>query len=280
MEDLSDSTLVLVGHGSTLNADSAAPVWQLAKSLRVRGIFARVLECFWKEHPLISGVLRGAAGCRVFVVPVFISDGYFTEEVIPRELGIGAGGGVRPNRPHSMGGRSIHYCRPVGTHPRMSEVILARAREAVTAAPGDARQAPPPKDISLFLAAHGTRRHERSRDSAERLASVIAAMGSYPTVQAVFMEEEPLISRCFELARTRDLVVVPFFISDGLHSREDIPVLLGEDPADVQARLEGGRPTFINPTVRAGHRVWYADSVGGEPLLADVVLERVREVLV
>ncbi|NDB74931.1 MAG: cobalamin biosynthesis protein CbiX, partial [Verrucomicrobia bacterium] len=66
-------------------------------------------------------------------------------------------------------------------------------------------------------------------------------------------------------------------ISDGLHSYEDIPMMLGE-PADVvQARFRSGQPTWRNPTEKQGKRLWYAASIGTEPLLADVVLERVRE---
>lgn len=81
--DLSDAALVLVGHGSTLNAESATPTYQHADELRRRKIFAQVAECFWKVEPPICGVLRGIFAPRVFIVPLFISDGYFTEEVIP-----------------------------------------------------------------------------------------------------------------------------------------------------------------------------------------------------
>ena len=66
---------MLVGHGSTLNADSAAPTHQHADELRRRGIFAQVVECFWKEEPVVCGVLRGVFAPRVFIVPLFISEG-------------------------------------------------------------------------------------------------------------------------------------------------------------------------------------------------------------
>src|SRR5215510_1437195 len=87
-DDFSDAALVLVGHGSTLNADSSAPAYQHGDELRRRKIFGQVIECFWKIEPAICAVLRGVHATRVFIVPVFISEGYFTEEVIPRELGL------------------------------------------------------------------------------------------------------------------------------------------------------------------------------------------------
>jgi sirohydrochlorin cobaltochelatase len=71
--------------------------------------------------------------------------------------------------------------------------------------------------------------------------------------------------------------MVPFFISDGLHSYEDIPVLLGEPERVVQERYRSGQPTWRNPTERQGKRVWYTSSIGMEPGIADVILARVRE---
>src|SRR2546428_5128975 len=130
-DDFSDAALVLVGHGSTLNAESSAPIYQHADELRRREIFAQVLECFWKLEPGIAGVLRGAFAPRVFIVPLFISEGYFTEEVIPRELGLCATGETDFARQQKRGGQTFYYCGPVGTHESMTQVLLARAREVL-----------------------------------------------------------------------------------------------------------------------------------------------------
>jgi sirohydrochlorin cobaltochelatase len=91
------------------------------------------------------------------------------------------------------------------------------------------------------------------------------------------MEEDPRIGDCYRMARAKNLVMVPFFISDGLHSYEDIPVMLGESAAVVQERLRRGEPTWVNPSEKSGKRLWYAPSIGTEPHMADVILERVRE---
>jgi len=94
----------------------------------------------------------------------------------------------------------------------------------------------------------------------------------------VFMEEAPRIADCHKMARTKNLVVVPFFISGGMHVREDIPVLLGEPPEAVQKRLRQGEQTWRNPTERNGKVVWYTPGIGSEPHIPDVILERVREI--
>lgn len=266
---------MLVGHGSTLNADSAAPTHQHADELRRRGIFAQVVECFWKEEPVVCGVLRGVFAPRVFIVPLFISEGYFTEQVIPRELGFCQNGQLDFPRVQQRGAQTLHYCGPVGTHGSMTNVLLARARGVVRQFPFPAE--PKPADTALFIAGHGTGNNENSRKAIERQVEIIRARGEYAEVHPAFMEEEPRIGDCWRMARARNLVMVPFFISDGLHSYEDIPVMLGEPAAVVQERFRSGQPTWRNPTEKHGKRLWYAPSIGGEPRLADVVLERVRE---
>jgi sirohydrochlorin cobaltochelatase len=265
-----DATLVLVGHGSTLNAESAEPTYQHAEELRKRAIFADVLEAFWKQEPRVAGVLRGTFTPRVFVVPLFISEGYFTEEVIPRELGLNG-----KEKVLRRGSQTIFYCGPVGTHSSMTEVLLARARDIIEKHPFP--RAPKPREVALFIAGHGTGSNENSRNAIEHQVDLIRKRGDYAEVHAVFMEEEPRIGDCYSLAGPKNIVMVPFFISDGLHSYEDIPVLLGEPERLVQRRLKEGQPTWRNPTEKKGKLLWYTQSIGSEPHIPDVILERVRE---
>jgi sirohydrochlorin cobaltochelatase len=267
-ENFSDAALVVLGHGTTQNENSAAPVFQHAAELRRRKIFAEVREAFWKQEPQIKTVLPEISAPRVFIVPLFISEGWFSTEVIPRELGFAAHSTL--STPHS----TIYYCPPVGSHDSMTGVILARAQEVVKQSPFP--RAPKPNDITLFIAGHGTEKNENSRKAIERQVELIRAMNWYAGVQAVFMEELPRIAECYQLATTKNLVVVPFFISDGLHTQEDIPVMLGESKSMVEQRLAAGRPAWRNPTEKNGKRVWYSSAVGREPRLADVILERVK----
>ncbi len=274
-EDFSDAALVLIGHGSTLNADSAAPTFQHADELRKRGIFSQVLEAFWKQEPILAGVARGVFAPRAFFVPLFISDGYFTEEVIPRELGFKSKDQADFSRVQKFGNQIFHYCRPVGTHPGMTRLLLSRAADVIKRFPFP--RSPKPAETELFIAGHGTGNNENSRKAIEEQVHLIRAMNHFHNVHAIFMEEEPRIQACYELAEARHVIVVPFFISDGLHSFEDIPVMLGEPEAVVRKRLAAGQPTWRNPTEKKGKLVWYTRSIGDEPNLPDVILDRVKE---
>jgi sirohydrochlorin cobaltochelatase len=274
-ETYQDAALVLIGHGSTLNAASKAPTYQHADLLRGRGIFAEVREAFWKQEPLIATVVSGVSAPRVFLVPLFISEGYFSEEVIPRELGFSQPGQKEFQRVQRRGGQTLYYCRPVGTHQSMTSVLLARAREIVEKHPFP--RLPGPAETSLFIAGHGTGQNENSRQVIERQAALIREKHEYRDVHAIYMEEEPRIGDCYVLAQTNHIIVVPFFISDGLHSSEDIPVMLGESETVVRRRVTEGRPAWRNPTEKRGKLVWFTPSIGSDPHLPDVILERVRE---
>lgn len=270
-----DAALVLIAHGSTVNAESAHPAYLHADHLRRRGIFAEVTEAFWKQEPCVDHILRGVFSPRVFLVPLFISEGWFTEQVIPHALGLRSANQDAFARIQSRNGQILHYCAPVGSHPSMTPVLLARARGVVETHPFP--RAPKASETTVFVAGHGTSYSRGSRESIERQVGLIGAQGGYADVQPVFLEEAPFIGECWERATTRNLVLVPFFISDGLHSREDIPILLGEPEGVVRGRLAAGQPTWRNPTERHGKRLWLTGAVGTEPSLADVILERVRE---
>lgn len=255
--------LIVVGHGSTVNSDSSAPTFAHAEEIARRGVFGEVHCAFWKEEPSLRQVLHTVDADEIYVVPNFISEGYFTRTVIPRELELTGAVTERD-------GRTIRYCEPVGNHPRMTELLLRRAAQI---APGV-----PPREASLFIVGHGTDLNENSAVAAKREVARIAAMGIYGEVLNAYMEEEPLIARWDELARCPNVVVVPFFISDGLHSYEDIPVLLGIAESSPGGASATEQEVFRrNPYQLRGRTLFYASAIGTEPLIADLILEQVAE---
>jgi sirohydrochlorin cobaltochelatase len=256
--------LLIVGHGSTVNADSSAPTLHHAAEIRRRGAFGEVACAFWKEEPSFRDArfLFDPAKIReVYVVPNFISEGYFTQTVIPRELELNGPSTVRPN------GQVWNYCQPVGSNAGMTEILLRRAREI---APDIS-----PSTASLLIVGHGTDQNENSAVAAKREAEAIRSRGEYAAVLNVYMEERPLVSDWQSLTTTSNVVVVPFFISDGLHSYEDIPALLGI--ARDGAGNNAARQIFCGNPYRIGERsLYYAPSVGSEPGFAELILQQVE----
>lgn len=285
-----ETALLIVAHGSTVNPDSSAPTLAHATEIRRRKVFAEVECAFWKEEPSLRDALfffDPESIREVYVVPNFISEGYFTQTVVPRELELNGRTTKRSN------GQIWKYCEPVGNHPMMTELLLKRARDV---APDAA-----PAETSLLIVAHGTDLNENSAVAAKREAEKIRALGKYAAVLNVYMEEPPLVSDWRKLTETPNVVVVPFFISDGLHSYEDIPKLLGiasghSERSEEQSMNPAAKPLGVvtgsldcarddgvavgreifrqNPYAIGSRKLFYAPSIGTDPGFANIILEQ------
>jgi sirohydrochlorin cobaltochelatase len=256
MVSRSNSALLIVGHGSTVNPDSSAPTLMHAAEIRGRGIFADVACCFWKEEPSLRDALfffQDAAISDVCVVPNFISEGYFTRTVIPRELELT---GPETRR---QSGQVCKYCQPVGNHERMTELLLQRAHEVAPEVPE--------AEAALLIVGHGTGLNDNSAVAAKHQVELIRALNRYAAVLNVYMEEPPLVSDWLTLTETRNVVVVPFFVSDGLHSYEDIPAMLGIHSKDQEGA--SGNPHELH-----GRSLFYSSAIGTDPMLADMIIEQ------
>lgn len=260
------SALLIVGHGSTVNPDSSGPTLRHAAEIRRRNIFTSVECAFWKEEPSLRDAMflfdPKTIG-DVYVVPNFISEGYFTETVIPRELELNGRTTTRAI------GQIWKYCAPVGSHSMMTELLAQRASEV---APGI-----DPKQTCLLIVAHGTDLNENSAVAAKREAERLRAQNRYADVLNVYMEEPPLVSDWQKLTNATNVVVVPFFISDGLHSYEDIPVLLGIEPEknDAEESREHHETSRRAPYQIGNRSLFYAPAIGTDRRIADIIIAQV-----
>ena len=250
------TALLIVGHGSTVNPNSSAPSWAHAREIQRRGIFAEVCCAFWKEEPSLRDArffFADDAIREVFVVPNFISEGYFTQTVIPRELELDGPITTRTN------GQTWIYCEPAGNNPLVTELLLARAHEI---APNVE-----PSETALLIVAHGTELNDNSAIAAKRETERIRARGEFATVGNAYMEELPLIAEWDQLTNAPNVIVVPFFIADGLHSYEDIPKLLGIECTGMDVFRK-------NPHRVRGRSLYYGKAIGTDPRFADVIIEQ------
>ena len=194
-DDFSNDALVLIAHGSTVNAQSSAPTRRLVEELRARQLFAEVACAFNLEQPKIDDVPKLVSAKRIFIVPVTISEGHFTEQTIPHRLGLAAAGELEYERIQQRDRRTLIYCHPIGTHASMTDVLLARARAIVEQHPFP--RAPKPAETALFIAGHGTEKLKIKigivRYNAVRCISPSWCGVSVPLLQEVFSSLARLI---------------------------------------------------------------------------------------
>jgi sirohydrochlorin ferrochelatase len=118
---------------------------------------------------------------------------------------------------------------------------------------------------ALLLIAHGSRQEEANSDL-YFLADQLRARGPYGLVKASFLElAEPDIAagaaQCVAQGAT-ELILLPYFLSAGVHVQHDL--------SEACRRLSAQFPQV---------RFRLAEPLGRHPLLAEVVLERAREVI-
>lgn len=256
-----DCALLILGHGSTENPDSSQPSWDHAETIEKTGQFSSVHCAFWKEEPSFRQIWPTIEEREVYIVPNFISEGYFTREVLPRELGIEGHTTIRD-------GRTLHYCDPVGIHPAMTGLLIKRAKEILD----DTVRL---EDTSLIIVGHGTELNQKSTEAITDQVTAVRSSGvPFARVLDAYMEEPPFIADWKNLTDSPNVVVVPFFISDALHSYQDIPVLLGIETEPTAAASQ--REVFRQNPHRFGDRtLYYSSAIGTDPSLADVIVDQV-----
>jgi sirohydrochlorin ferrochelatase len=116
---------------------------------------------------------------------------------------------------------------------------------------------------ALLLIAHGSRRPDANADL-DHLVGQLRDRGRFPIVEASFLElAEPTVAegaaRCVEQGAGR-LVMVPYFLSAGVHVQRDLAALREE--------LSRRYP---------GVDVRLAEPLGRHPLLVEVVSQRADE---
>ncbi len=256
-----DSALLILGHGSTENPDSSHPSWEHADKIAATGQFGSVHCAFWKEEPSFRQIWPMIEEEEVYIVPNFISEGYFTREVLPRELEI-------EGHTCERMGKQVHYCDPVGIHGRMTDLLIQRAKEILD--PGvDFRE------TTLIIVGHGTNLNKKSVEAIKDQVAAIKETGEpFADVIDAYMEEAPFIADWKTLTDSPTVVVVPFFIADALHSYQDIPVLLGIESEPTEAASQ--RDIFRqNPYHIENRTLYYSSAIGTDPSLAEVIVDQV-----
>lgn len=248
-----DTAIILVGHGSARHPDSAKPILALAEALRQRGPWTEVAAVFMKQEPRLDQALGMVSARRVVIVPVFAGKGYYTDTLIPREMGLD---GPLTHRD----GRVLHYTAPAGCDLRIPGLMACRADGVVRSAGID------PTTAGLLIIAHGSGRPGGAGETPKAIAAAIAAMNHFAEVRLAFLEQEPFARDWQSMVRAHgDLVVLPLLVAQGTHASQDIPPLFN---------LKAGE---VGPVDIAGRRIRMSTGLGAEPELVEIVASLVEQ---
>jgi sirohydrochlorin cobaltochelatase len=230
--------LVLVGHGSARNPNTRLPLCHVVQEIKRRGTYDEVRCGLLKEEPRVCKTLQPLTSTDITIVPFFISDGYYTRNVIPECLCLKKG---HPDR-------NIRYTNAIGSHPAFAGLILRHARD-VGWTPGDA----------LVVLGHGTPKNPASGINVYLQAERVRAAMPGEDVLTTFIDEAPFVTDVWSLTEAQRTFIVPLFVGNGWHVTETIPEDLGLD--DSFKGLRDGRELIMT------------SAVGTDPGLVDVILE-------
>lgn len=129
------------------------------------------------------------------------------------------------------------------------------------------------KKTGILLVGHGSRK-EYNKILIQKTAELMAASSPDYLVRYGFMEmSEPSIPDTLNTFKTEEidaLVVVPLFLARGVHTDEDIPGILG---------LKDGEKKGSFVTDNGTVSLVYADPIGPNPLLAELMLSNAKTAL-
>jgi sirohydrochlorin cobaltochelatase len=245
------TALILAGHGSHISAHTGGLVWRQVDQLRTLGIADEITACFWKEMPSFARVLDTVSADDITVVPLFTANGYFTQTVLPAEMGL--------TGKYTQRARQIIRCTsPLNEHPYLAQIVRKRVEDTLAA------YALPPEATAVAVIGHSTRRNRDSRKATEAQAQTLRDTALVMQVEAVFLDDSPAINDIYTLTSAPNLIAVPYFLAAGSHTTLDVPRALSLEVGVSQGMVQG-------------RRVFYTPPVGVEDHLLNVILALAQE---
>ncbi len=129
--------ILLVGHGTRRNPESARRAEDVAATLRAMGAAARVRAVFLDQDPRVDDWRQMVEAPSVLVVPFLMSSWFHGAQDLPDRLGLDANeAGIRAllldpgfAGPFPVENRNLWYVSPIGNEPALAETVLAIVRE-------------------------------------------------------------------------------------------------------------------------------------------------------
>jgi len=204
--------LLLIGHGSTIAPDAARPLLAHAEVIRQSRRFGEVEVCMLLGEPKAASVFAALTASVVHVVPFFLEDGYFTRIAIPDLL-----------LPFASASRVIRFCRPIGSHGGIAELIQTRVVHHCEMFGID------PRSLSVLLIGHGSAKNPGRARCSRRHAATLEASGRFGWVRVAYLEEPPFLAEALANARGHVVAIVGYLSNEGVHATKDLPGLIATE---------------------------------------------------
>jgi sirohydrochlorin ferrochelatase len=160
-----------------------------------------------RADPTISTAASGLMSENLRVYPLFMSNGYYVKDAIPKQLGVQGG--------KDSFGHSVITESPLGLDPSFPGLLHDAAQNAVLS------KGYSPKHTDLLIVAHGSAETPDSARIARQIAAALAELEGFASVDTCFLEESPYYQERLKNCR-RATAVLGLFAGCGLHAGDDL----------------------------------------------------------
>jgi sirohydrochlorin cobaltochelatase len=203
----SSEAFLIVAHGDCGGPGGNVLATELARRMRLTGRYDEVAIGYLRCSPSIEEAAAGIASGRISLYPLFMSNGYYVSEVIPKRLGI-------QNAVDALG-RCVAIREPLGLHPALPRLLLSAAIDAA------AGKYISPHSATLLLVAHGSAHSLHSAAAARNIRDCMASRKLFAAIELALLEEEPFFVPALRTS-PRPTFVLGLFAGEGMHAGEDI----------------------------------------------------------
>jgi sirohydrochlorin cobaltochelatase len=203
---------LIVAHGDCGGPGGNVLASELARRMRQSGRYKEVATGYLRRSPTIEEAAAHITSGSVSLYPLFMSNGYYVSNSIPKRLGIRDG-------TDALGHRVVIE-EPLGLHPGLPQLLLAAAADAAIGKAVD------PKSAALLLVAHGSANSPHSSAAARTICHLMTKQGLFGAVELSFLEEEPFFVPTLKQAH-RPTFVLGLFAGEGMHGGDDVHKAIG-----------------------------------------------------
>lgn len=230
-------SVLIIAHGSSVSEGAREAAEHHALTLRQSRRYGTVKVCFMVEMDKVPELPGG----EIFLVPFFMSSGFFVNTKIPNLFQLVDGRRIEQER-------AILQCDALGLDPELSDIIVNMGREAC----GQISQSP--ENIHLVLVAHGSEKSKASAEATRHQQRAVEKKSVFGEISSVFLNEEPdllrwLISRTDE---AKPIILIGLFAAEGPHAVKDVPdcirrakKAMSESQIIQYAGIVGTRPEIV-----------------------------------
>lgn len=199
---------LIVAHGSpSAPARPDAVLRDLADQVSRRLSGWRVEGATLAGKTTLQTAFESLAPSKPIIYPLFMSDGWFVSDALPRRLS-------------RLRSDAFEVMQPLGLDPALVALCLDKVKAATEDGGFEAEQ------TTVLVAAHGSRSDPRPGRVAQQAADGLADLGLFREVRVCFLEEQPFVREAARLAGP--VICLPFFAGRAGHVEYDLPEALAE----------------------------------------------------